>query len=152
MATFKLFHEFGNQLGLAAHNLNTSTFRVALCNAANAPVQATGSVLADITQIASGNGYTTVADAAGAAITMAWAETGAGTGIWQWGTTSSDVTFTASGGSIATFRYAVIVDDTSASNRLIGYLDYGSDVTVTVGNTFTIDSGANGFFQFTIPA
>jgi hypothetical protein len=151
MATFKLFHEFGNQLGLGGHNLNTSTFRVALCPAASAPVQATGAVLADITQIAAGNGYTTVADGVGATVAMAWAETGAGTGIWQWGTSSSDVTFTASGGSITTFRYAVIVDDTSSSNKLVGFLDYGSDVTVTVGNTFTIDSGASGFFQFTIP-
>lgn len=44
-------------------NLNGDTFRLALTN--TAPVQGTTHVLADVTQIANGNGYTTVADGAG---------------------------------------------------------------------------------------
>lgn len=149
MATVVLFDEFGNEMGKGSHNLSTDTFRVALTN--TAPVQDTNTVLADITQIASGNGYTTVADGAGTTITMAWAETSAGSGVWRFGNSSSDCTFTASGGSIGPFRYAVLVNDTSTSNKLVGYLDYGTSITITDTNTFTIDTGTNGWFELTIP-
>jgi len=151
MATFVLFDEFGSELGKGSHDLSADTFRVALVAAANAPDQATMTALADLTQITGTYGYTQVSDGTGATITMTWAETGAGTGIWQFGDASSDCVFTASGGSIPTFRYAVIVNDSSTGNLLVGYLDYGSNVDVTDTNTFTIDAGSSGFFQLTIP-
>src|SRR5574343_1556941 len=149
MATVVLFDEFGSELGKKGHDLSPDTSRIALTN--TAPDQAANTVLADITQISSGNGYTQVSDVAGTTITMAWAETSAGSGVWRFGNSSSDCTFTASGGSIGPFRYAVIVDDTSTSNKLVGYLDYGTAVTITTGNTFTIDTGTNGWFELTIP-
>ena len=149
MATVVLFDDFGYNLGIGAFNLGSDTFRVALTN--TAPTQDTGSVLADITQISAGNGYTQVADGAGATLTMAWAETSSGSGVWRFGNSSSDVVFTASGGSIGPFRYVVLVDDTSTSNKLVGYLDYGTAVTITDTNTFTIDTGTNGWFELTIP-
>ena len=61
-----------------------------------------------------------------------------------------DVTFTASGGSIAAFRYAVIYNDTPASpaDPLIGWWDYGAEVTITDGNSFLVDTSAvNGILQ-----
>jgi 1-deoxy-D-xylulose 5-phosphate reductoisomerase len=65
----------------------------------------------------------------------------------------NDVVFTASGGSIANFRYAVLYNATagSASNRpLIGWADYGSTVTVASGETFTVDfDGTNGILTVT---
>ena len=51
----------------------------------------------------------------------------------------SDVTWTASGGSIGPFRYAIIYNDTAANDELIGYIDYGYSVTVASTQTFTID-------------
>lgn len=142
MATFTFFDEFKKYLGDGTIDLDTHTFKIALTN--TAPTTATDTVLANITQIANGNGYTTGGNTLG---TVTWAETGAGTGIWQF--TSADSVFTASGGSIATFRYVVLYDDTptSPADPLIGLLDFGSGVTVTTGNTFTVDVGANGWFR-----
>lgn len=141
MATFIHFDEFLGELGKATHNLSTNTLKMALTN--SAPTADTYDELADVTQIANGNGYTT----GGTTLTtVTWVETGAGTGIWR--LSSDDVVFTASGGSIAAFRYGVLYNDTSTNDKLIGYLDYGSSVTITVGNTFTFDVNAtNGYTQ-----
>jgi len=46
------------------------------------------------------------------------------------------VVFTASGGSIGPFQYSVVYDSTTG--YLIAYWDYGTPVTVTDGNTFTV--------------
>jgi hypothetical protein len=142
MATFTFFDEFKKYLGDGTIDLDTHTFKAVLTN--SAPTAGTNTVLADITQIANGNGYTTGGNTLG---TVTWAETGGGTGIWQF--TSADSVWTASGGSIATFRYVVVYDDTptSPADPLVGYLDYGSGVTITTGNTFTVDVGANGWFR-----
>jgi hypothetical protein len=149
LATFVLFDDFGEDLGKKVHNMNSDSFILMLSN--SAPVQTTGSVYTDITQIATGNGYTQFS---GANIDhelggQSYAETGAGSGVWRYLT--SDEVFTAGGGSIATFRYIVVANNTDASGSLVGYLDYGSAVDVTTGNTFTVDVGANGWFELTIP-
>jgi hypothetical protein len=59
----------------------------------------------------------------------------------------ADKVLTASGGAVATFRYVAIYNDTptSPADPLIGWYDYGSDVTLADGETFTIDFGANLF-------
>lgn len=140
MATFTFFDDFKGFLGDGTIDLDTHTFKVVLTN--TAPVVATDSVLADITQIANGNGYTT----GGVTLSsVTWAETGAGTGIWRWN--AADFSWTASGGPIATFRYPVFYDDTSASDVLVGYLDYGAALDITDGNIFTVDIGASGIFE-----
>jgi hypothetical protein len=143
MATFVFFDEFKAQVTNEEHDLNGDTFKVVLTN--TAPDAAAHNDIADITQIANGNGYTT----GGATLTsVTWTETGAGTGIWQF--TSADVVWTASGGSIGPFRYVVLYNDTPTTptaDPLVGYLDYGSSITITTGNTFTVDVGASGWFQ-----
>ena len=143
MATFVLFDDFGEDLGKAVHDLSTEAISVILSN--TAPNQTTGSVRGDITQIASGNGYSTNGQTLDS---ITWTETSAGSGVWR--LNSADEVFTASGGSIATFRYIVVCKN-SGTFELIGYLDYGSAVDVTSGNTFTVDLGANGWFELTIP-
>jgi hypothetical protein len=142
MAAFTFFHEFGNHLGTGVHNLSTGSFKLGLSN--TGPSAANNTVWADITEISAGNGYS----AAGPTLdSEAWAETGSGTGIWQF--TSADEVITASGGSIGPFRYPIVYNDTptSPADPLVGYLDYGSSITVTNGNTFTFDVGANGIFR-----
>lgn len=139
MATFVLFDEFKLNVTNATINLSTDSFKVALSN--TAPTAATDDEFIDITEISAGNGYV----AGGQVLdNRTWAETGAGTGIWQF--TTDDEVFTASGGTIGPFRYVVVYSDTSTNDKLVGYLDYGSSISVTDGNTFTVDVGANGWF------
>jgi len=64
----------------------------------------------------------------------------------------ADLTLTASGGSVAAFRYVYIYNDTvtSPADPLIGYYDYGSSLTLNDGDTFTVDfSPSNGVIQLT---
>lgn len=64
---------------------------------------------------------------------------------------ADDLTLTASGGSVAAFRYIVVYDDTptSPADPVIGYYDYGTSLTLNDGDTFTIDIGTNGILTLT---
>lgn len=140
MPTFTFFHEFKNNLANGAIDLDSHTFKAVLTN--SAPSAANDDELADITQIANGSGYTT------GGVTLAsvtWAETGSGTGVWRF--SAADFSWTASGGTIGPFRYVVLYDDTATNDKLVGYLDYGTSISVTDGNGFTADIGANGLFE-----
>lgn len=134
MAAAVKFQKFVRDLGLGVHNLDTGALKVYLTNAA--PNAATHTVKADLADIAAGNGYV----AGGADITGVYAESG-GTGTL----TATDVTFTASGGAVGPFRYAILYNDTptSPADPLIQYWDYGSAITLADGETFTVDFGAS---------
>jgi hypothetical protein len=116
------------------HNLGSDTLKVALTN--TLPTSS-NSVLADLTEISAGNGYT----AGGTAATISASAQTSGT----YKLTLADVVFTASGGSIGPFRYAVLYNDTptSPADPLIGWWDYGSSVTLSDGETFTWDADAS---------
>ena len=64
---------------------------------------------------------------------------------------ADDKVLTASGGSVAAFRYVIIYNDspTSPADPIVGYYDYGSALTLNDGDTFTIDIGANGILTLT---
>lgn len=133
MATFTLFNSFAGKVGDGTIDLDTHTFKCALTNVA--PV-ATNTVLANITQIAAGGGYST----GGETLTnVTYTEPSAGT--WKWD--SDNIVFTASGGAMATFRYLVVYDDTAASDDLVGYYDAGSQ-TLADGTSLTLTVSANG--------
>ena len=134
MAAAVKFQKFVRDLGLGVHNLDTGALKVYLTNAA--PNAATHTVKADLADIAAGNGYV----AGGADITGVYAESG-GTGTL----TATDVTFTASGGTVGPLRYAILYNDTptSPADPLIQYWDYGSAITLADGETFTVDFGAS---------
>lgn len=133
MATFTLFNSFAGKVGDGTIDLDTHTFKCALTNVA--PV-ATNTVLADITQIAAGNGYST----GGVTLTnVTYTEPSAGT--WKWD--SDNIVITASGGTMATFRYMPIYDDTAASKDLVGYYDAGSQ-SLADGTSLTLTVNANG--------
>lgn len=134
MAAFNKFNSFVEALGRKVHNLNADSLKVALSNSAPAAANA---VLADITQIGAGNGYASGGSASSGNIYAQAAGTAK--------LTSGDVTFTASGGAMATFRYAVLYNDTAASKELIGWWDYGAGVPLADGESFVVDfDGVNG--------
>src|SRR6266576_970501 len=130
MAAYNKYQQFVEDLCRKVHNLDTDTLRIALTN--TAPNAATHSVLADITEIGPGNGYT----AGGNTATFTSGAQTSGT----FKLIVADVTFTASGGSINTFRYAVLYNSTPGSplKPLIASFDYGTSITITSGNSFTV--------------
>lgn len=129
MASFNKFNQFVEDLAKGVHNFtsdSTCTVTVALTN--TLPV-ATNSVLADITQIS----YTNLSSRVISGVT---AEQTSGTVTF----TANDLTLTASG-SVGPFQYVVLYNDdpTSPADPLIGWYNYGSAVTLSSGETFTID-------------
>lgn len=136
MASQTYFQQFYEDLANGVHDLfgTTHTVKVVLTN--TAPTASTDAVLAHITQISAGNGYTTGGEdlqndgtRSGGTVTV--------TGV--------DITWTASGGTIGPFRYAVAYNDTptSPADPLISYVDYGSSITLNAGETFKYDVGAS---------
>ena len=133
MAAFNKFQQFVEDEAEKVHNLGADVLKVALSN--TIPV-ATNSILANITQITAANGY--VAGGTQATITSSVQTTG------TYKLVLADVVFTASGGSIGPFQYAVLYNDTptSPADPLIGWWNYGSAVTLLDGETFTVDFDA----------
>lgn len=133
MASAVKFEVFSEDLAEKVHNLDTDEIKIVLTN--SAPTASTGDELADITQISNGNGYTT----GGEDIQNSTSRSGGTTTV-----AATDVTWTASGGTIGPFRYVVAYNNTSTNDRLICYWDYGSSITLQIGETFTADFGASG--------
>ena len=131
MASFNKFNSFVEALAEKVHNLQSDVLKVMLSN--TAPT-ATNALKTDITEIAAGNGYT----AGGTQATQASSAQTAGT----YKLVLNDATFTAAGGSLPAFRYAVLYNDTATNKELVGWWDYGSVVTITNGNSFTVDFDA----------
>lgn len=137
MSTFQHFEKWSEDQAKGAHNFDTDTVKAMLTN--TAPTLATDDQYADISgnEVASGNGYTTGGEDAQNTVSRVAAVTTV-SGV--------DITWTASGGNIGPFRYAVIYNDTASGKPLIGMWDYGSSITVTDTNDFTIDFSSDGIF------
>jgi hypothetical protein len=129
MAAFNKFDSFVEALAEKTHNLGADTLTVALTN--TAPV-AGNTVLANITEIS----YTNLSSRVLTSVTSSQTS---GTYTLD----AADLVLTASG-TVPTFRYVVLYNDTATSDELIGYYDYGSAVDLLNGETFTITFDASG--------
>ncbi len=139
MASFNKFNSFVEYLAEGVINLESDTLKIVLTD--SAPV-AGNTVLADLTEISAGNGYT----AGGVPATVSASGQTGGT----YKLVLDDVTITASGGAIGPFRYFVLIDDTptSPADPLIGWWDYGSSITLADGESITVDFDAtNGVLE-----
>jgi hypothetical protein len=138
MATYNKFNQFTKDLIDGVHDFDGHTFKVLLTN--TAPV-ATNSVKADLTEISAGNGYS-----AGGSATTITTSTSSGTAK----AVATDVTFTASGGTIGPFRYAAGYNDTATGDPLIFWVDYGSSITLQDTEQLVVDFDASaGIFTVT---
>lgn len=126
---FNKFNSFSEAICEKVHNLGSDVLTIALTN--TAPT-ASNSVLADITQIA----YTNLSSRV-----VTTTSSGQTSGVYK--LVLTDLTLTASGGSVATFRYVVLYNDTATNDELIGWWDYGSAVTLVDTQQFIIDFDAS---------
>lgn len=134
MATFNKFYSFVEAVAEKVHNLGTDTLTIALTN--TVPVN-TNTILANITQISYTNiqnGTTTGRDLTG----VTSAQT---TGTYK--LDANDLVLTATG-TVPTFRYVVLYNNTATNDELIGWYDYGAAVDLLNGETFTITWDAAG--------
>ena len=129
MAAFNKFDSFVEALAEKVHNLGADTLTIALTN--TAPV-AGNTVLTNITEIS----YTNLSSRVLTSVTSSQTS---GTYTLD----AADLVLTASG-TVPTFRYVVLYNDTATSDELIGYYDYGSAVDLLNGETFTITFDASG--------
>lgn len=141
MAAYVKYQCFVEDVAEKVHNLGSDTLKIALTN--RAPVVASDVGLSDISEIAAGNGYTAGGNAAAQSSSVQTS------GTYKL-ICASPATWTASGGTIGPFRYAVLYNDTSTGDRLIAYWDYGSAVTLQIGETFQAAlDGTNGVLTLT---
>src|SRR5688572_1031570 len=138
MAAYNKFQQFVEDLGNKVHDLvgTDDTLKCYLSN--DAPSASLDAVKADLAEISAGNGYTS-----GGHDTQNSGSESSGTLT----VTGTDITITASGGTVGPFRYVVLYNDTptSPADPLIGWWDYGSSITLADGESFTIDFGASIF-------
>ena len=146
MATFNKLPGFVEHLAEKVHNLGSDQLVLALSSSSPGAeaVPPNGStaacILANVTQIS----YTNLSSRN---LTVTSAEQTGGT----YKLLISDITLSASG-TVGPFRYIYIYNDTSTSpaDALIGYYDYGTQLTLYAGETLTIDfDGINGVISLT---
>lgn len=131
-SSFYKFQDFVERLAKGEFQLHAAghTIKAYLTN--NTPSASADAVKADLAGITEQNGYIA------ADIQQDISET---SGVMTM--TGVDVEWTASGGSFGPFRYAVLYDEDHANDALIGYYDYGSEITIATGEKFKVDFGAS---------
>ncbi len=139
MAAFNSFFPFKADVFNKVHNLGADSLQVYLTNVAPATSNTVYNTPADLT---TGGGYT----AGGVVIGSVTSTQTAGT--YKLMGALASPTWTGSGGGFGPFRYAVLYNNTAGSKQLIGWWDYGSSISVSSGNTFTVTLDAtNGIIQ-----
>ncbi len=138
MASAHFYGLFFTSLGNKQIDLNSDTFKVMLTTDSYTPDQNADQYVSDVTNEISGTGYTTGGVSIGS-LTMAYNTT---TNVWSIDT-DTDAEWT---GSSITARYAVLYDSTPGTdetNPLVGYVDFGDDVT-TSSSTLQVNWSAAG--------
>jgi acetyltransferase-like isoleucine patch superfamily enzyme len=142
MASYNKIQDYTEQLNKGVHNWSSHTFKAVFAVGATV---ATNTVLADLTHLSTGGGYTGGAGGGVALDTVTLTET---TGTAK--VTIADEVFTATGAAVGPFRYVTIYNDsaTSPADALVCWYDYGSSITLNDTETFTIDfDPTNGLWQ-----
>lgn len=133
MAAFNKFNPFIEAVFEKQHNLSSDVFKVYLTN--ELPLAA-DSVKADIAEISNGGGYTS----GGQVVTISTSSQSGGT---YTASVNQTLTWTGTGSGFGAFRYAVMYNDTSATDLLVAWWDYGSSISIASGESFKWVMNAN---------
>lgn len=129
MTLLTKYNAYIDEVAAGGHNHKTDVFKLALTNTA----PGAGDTVWNTTVApppASANGYT----AGGNTLTNT---SGAATGgVFR--LLLADTVFTAVGGSIGPFRYAILYNS-SKGNKVVGFFDYGSSISLIASDNFTPD-------------
>lgn len=139
--TFSKLNGFVEHMAEGVHDMDSDTFVIALSNTApssestNPDGNTADCILGNVTEIS----YTNLSSRT---LTSVTGSQSSGTYTWD----AANLTLTASGGAVAEFRYIYIYNDTptSPADPLVGYYDYGSGLTLSDGETLTLNFNASG--------
>jgi len=130
---FSKVNSFVEKVAEKVFNLGSDQLKIALTNTAHTP---TWDKLADLTLVATTN----LSGATPLNLTTSASSQTAGT----YKLVVDDLVLTATG-AVGPFQYVYMYSDTASNKELIGYYDYGSEVTLADTNKFTINfDGSNG--------
>ena len=134
MPTLTKFYSFVEAVHEKNHNLGSDTLKWILTS--DAPSLSWTQLSSVTGQLSTANGYTQNDK------TMTVTSSAQSSGLYT--LIATDVTWTASGGNLGSgsFRYAILYNDTSTNDLLIGYLDFGYLIIVASGQTVTLDFDA----------
>jgi len=123
-------------------NAAADTYKVKLLTAATFTASHTTLAATGGTEVANANGYTTGgASLSGVSVTTVTTNDA----MFD----ASDVTWTASGGSIAA-AYAILYNDTDTNDPPLAFIDFGGTETAGDATDFKIVWNASGIFTFTV--
>lgn len=134
MATFTKITDFTFMCGKGYYSFSTHNFKMALTDtapSASDTVYLPGSLHP---VPANANGYTP----GGYMLTKTWSITNSVSRLIA----SVNIVVTATTGGIGPFRYVILYDDSMVApivDGLVGFMDYGSSISLAVNETFTID-------------
>ena len=115
------------------HDIDTHTFKVAICDNTTAPTATTATpALADFTQVGTGGTYIS----GGTALTLTWVESG-GTVTWAF---SNSPTWASDAGNDVDAYWGIVYNDTNVGKEAVAYIDLGGPVDMTAG-ALTINAG-----------
>lgn len=136
MATYTKFEQTVEDIAHKVHDFSSDLFTLALTNSSNPPL-VTNSVLADLTEISYANlGSRNF-------VLNTSSQTG---GVY---TLSQDDLVIVATGTVATFRYAAMYNNTAAGDPLIAFWDGGKDFNLVNGEQFTFNFDTNITFTLT---
>ncbi len=131
-----LSNHFKYQLAKKQIDMDADTFKLILMETGFAFNKDSHATLADVSasELANGYGYTT------GGVSLANSTVTEDDTNDRASTTFNDVSFVANGGAIGPTPGAIIYDDTTGDDTIVGYLDFGEDKTAVDTTTLVIQN------------
>jgi hypothetical protein len=131
-----LSNHFKYQLAKKQIDMDADTFKLILMATGFTFNKDSHATLTDVSasELANGNGYTT------GGVALANSTVTEDDSVDKAITVFDNITFTASGGSLGPTPGAIVYDDTTGDDTIVGYIDFITERTITVGNNLLIQN------------